>query len=165
MDLKLNRKAIPAAVIACFLLAAGICAGILAAGPAGRSRHVSFERAFNHVARRLELSNAQRNAIKKILRNHETEILAQIKAWQTARQDLHTAVMAGALDETAVRGRAAALGRAEGDGAVLRARIREEVWPILTAAQRQKVEEMGRKVEHGGEAMADSFKRFVENGN
>jgi hypothetical protein len=47
--------------------------------------------------------------------------------------------MAGTVDEGLIRQRAEALGRVEAEGALLRARIHSEIWPILNDEQRAKV--------------------------
>ena len=55
---------------------------------------------------------------------------------------LREAMEAQPLDEAQVRGRALALGELKADGAVLRARIRSEIWPVLTAEQQQKAKDL-----------------------
>ena len=66
-----------------------------------------------------------------------------------ARRALHDAVMVQPSDDTALRSLGAQAGLVHADGAVLFARIRSEIWPILTPEQQQKFAafhaRMGRK--------------------
>ena len=55
------------------------------------------------------------------------------------RKALGEVIMAGTVDEGLIRQRAEALGRVEAEGALLRARIHSEIWPILNDEQRAKV--------------------------
>ena len=55
------------------------------------------------------------------------------------RKALGEVIMAGPLDDRIVRETAEALGRVETDGAVLRARLHSEIWPILNDGQRAKL--------------------------
>jgi Spy/CpxP family protein refolding chaperone len=119
-------------------------------------------RMFRHIARELELSDSQQAQIRGILKNHVDEIETHVKAAMDARRSLHDSVMAQPTDETAIRSMAQQVGAVHGDGALLFARIRTEIWPILTADQQQKLATLhGRMREHGDEAMKslDSFLR------
>ena len=68
-----------------------------------------------------------------ILKTHADEIVAHVKAGMDARRALHDAVLAQPTDEAAHPQRSAAqVGTVHADGALLFAKIRSEIWPILT---------------------------------
>lgn len=112
------------------------------------------QRMFDHLADKLELSDAQKTQVRGVLKAHADEILAQVQAGMDARKALHDAVMAQPSDENVIRSLAAKVGEVHGNGAMLIVKIRSEIWPILTAEQQQKFvafhERMGRR---GGEAI------------
>ncbi len=165
MSMRTVRRSLIVAGAGAVLLAGGIFAGKLAADsfapPTSPHRH-SPARMFAFMARRLDLSNTQQAEIKDVLRSHESDILAQIQSQRTARTALHAAIAAQPLDEGNIRAKAAALGQVEADGAVLRARMRQEIWPILNNAQQQKLEQFGQRMTSGAGRMADAFKTWVE---
>ena len=99
-------------------------------------------RAFGRMARRLGLSDQQREQIQGILKSHAGEIEKQIEAGRNGRKALRDAMDAAPLDEARIRQQALSLGEIRADAAVLRARIRSEIWPILSADQKEKAEQM-----------------------
>ena len=153
------------------LIAAGV--GVLAVSGlfAGRlfARHMGGHfggdmapRMFRHLSRELDLTDAQQLQIRGILKNHADEIEGHVKAAMEARRALHDSVMAQPTDEGAIRAMATQIGTVHGDGAMMIARIRAEVWPILTADQQQKLVALhSRMREHGDESMKslDEFLR------
>jgi Spy/CpxP family protein refolding chaperone len=131
----------PLAMVAGALGLSGLLAATLAANtpppggdPGGRGP--------GRFGRSLGLSDEQKTQIRGILRAHATEIEAQMKAAKESRRALRVAMDAQPADETQIRSRALALGEVRADGAVLRARIRSEIWPILTAEQQEKAREL-----------------------
>jgi Spy/CpxP family protein refolding chaperone len=104
---------------------------------------------FEHLASKLELTDAQRTSVRGVLKAHADEILAQVQAGMDARKALHDAVMAQPADENVIRSLAARVGEVHGNGALLIVKIRSEIWPILTPEQQQKFvafhERMGRR--------------------
>jgi Spy/CpxP family protein refolding chaperone len=94
------------------------------------------------TARRLGLSDDQKDQIRGILKSHATEIEAQLEASQTGRKALREAMGTQPLDEGRIRQQALALGEVRADGAVLRARIRSEIWPVLNAEQQEKAKQL-----------------------
>jgi periplasmic protein CpxP/Spy len=122
-------------------------------------------RMFRHIARELDLSDSQQAQIRAILKTHADEIETQVKAGMDARRALHQAVMTQPMDETAIRNLARQIGNVHGDGAVLFARIRTEVFPILTPDQQQKLASLhGRMRQHGDDAIKslDAFLRGTD---
>ena len=120
---------------------------------------------FDHVATQLDLTDGQRGQIRGILKTHADEILAQVKAGMDARRALHAAVMAQPTDEAAIRSLAVQAGAVHADGALLFAKIRSELWPILTPEQQQKFvafhDRMGKK----GDDALDSLGSFLRGEN
>ena len=161
MSVQNIRKSIFAGVAAVLILAGGVWAGRMAAGPLLPGRHLSFEKMFNRVADRLDLSDSQRDQVKGILRTHKDAIVAQIQATQKARQGLHQAISANPIDENGIRAAAAKLGQVEGDGAVLHAQIRAEILPVLNDDQKQNLESFNKTMKGPGDRLANSFNEFI----
>jgi Spy/CpxP family protein refolding chaperone len=161
MSVQTLRKSAFATVAAGLILAGGVWAGRMAAGPLSGGRRLSVQRMFNRIADRLDLSDSQREQVKGVLRTHKDAIVAQIQASRKAREDVRLAISATPFDEGAIRARAASLGQVEGDGAVLRAQIRSEILPILNDDQKQKLETMHRRVQGPGDRLAASFGEFL----
>lgn len=165
MSLKSIRKPILAVVAAGSLAVGGLFAGRLAAGPLSHRGHFSFATAFDHISRRLDLSGSQRSQIVAVLREHESEIVAQLQAQRDARRAVHAEIRSGSIDEGRIRERAQLLGSVEGDGAVLLARVRAEIWPILDEDQKAQVAEFW-DARHGaggtaGDRLISSFREFL----
>lgn len=114
-------------------------------------------RMFEHISKELDLTDAQQAQIRGILKSHADEIVAHVQAGMDARRALHDAVLAQTSDEAALRRLGAQSGTVHADGAVLFARIRSEIWPILTPEQQQKFAafhaRMGRKGDDGLQAL------------
>jgi protein CpxP len=127
-------------------------------GPEGASRP---ERFFERMARRLELTDAQRDQVRQILRAHAEEIEAQLSAGAEARRAVKDAVHADPVDEAAIRERAAEFGRVHGEGAILMARIRAEVLPVLTEDQKVKLETLHEKMRGKGRRRAREYSEWL----
>jgi Spy/CpxP family protein refolding chaperone len=69
--------------------------------------------------------------------------------------------MASPTDEATIRARAAEAGRIQGDGAVLFAKIRAELDPLLTPDQREKARTFQSHVRDRGDSAAESMKKFL----
>ena len=134
-----RRLAVLAGAGALVLTAAGTFAPLLAANT---PKTPGVEPRLGRTARRLGLSVEQRDQIRGILKAHASEIETQMRAAQGGRQALRDAMNVQPLDEGRVRQQALALGEVRADGAVLRARIRSEIWPVLTAEQQEKAREL-----------------------
>ncbi|HTO86021.1 MAG TPA: Spy/CpxP family protein refolding chaperone [Thermoanaerobaculia bacterium] len=141
----------------------GLFAGRLAAGavPAAGAGSPFGRPAFARIARALDLTDDQKTQIRAILKTRATEIQDQMKAGLDARRALHDAILADPIDETAIRTRAADLSRVEANGAVLYAHLRAEVFPILTAEQKQKVGELRQRMQARGDRSAKAFQNFL----
>ncbi len=86
----------------------------------------------------LNLSDAQRDQVKDVMSRHRPEMEAAAKKLQAARKAQQTAVTAVPFDEGVIRAAADATGAAAADAAVLRARVRSEIWTLLTPEQQTK---------------------------
>lgn len=86
----------------------------------------------------LNLSEAQKEQVKDVMTRHRPEMEAAGKAVQAARQAQQKAVTAIPFDEGAIRAATDATGAAESDAAVLRGRVRNELWALLTPEQQAK---------------------------
>ena len=161
MSVQTFRKSAFAVVAAGLILAGGVWAGRMAAGPLTGDHRLSVQKMFNRIADRLDLSDSQRDQVKGVLRSHRDAILAQAQAARKARQDLHEAMSASPFDEGSIRARAAVLGQVEGDGAVLHALIRAEILPILNDDQRQNLESFDKTMRRPGNRMASSLNEFL----
>ncbi len=94
--------------------------------------------AFGPELRGLDLTDAQRDQIRTLMRSHDAELRALAERGFTAQRALQAAVTAETVDEAAIRQASAGVAAVEADGAVLRARIHAEVFQVLTPEQQQK---------------------------
>src|ERR671914_593424 len=150
------------------LLLGGFWTGRLMAGPLwghlGFSAAAHFDHVANHydyIADWLTLSDLQKTEVKRVVRLHGEEILSQIQSQVGMRKALGELIIAGPVDERIIRERAEALGRVEADGALLRARIHSEVWPILNDEQRAKLESLHQMMEIKHSKLLSSVQDFL----
>jgi len=167
MSIQQIRRSILMVAAAAVLAAAGLFAGRLLAGavpgsgPGGRFGPPRFTR----IARALDLSDDQKAQVKTILRAHAAEIQAQLKAGQEARRSLHDAILTDPIDEATIRARAADLSRVEGDGAVLYAKVRGEIFPLLRDDQKQKIADFRARMRARGDRNVRSVEDFLSDGD
>ena len=162
MSIRQIRNTVAIAVGICLLGVAGIFAGRMSADAVPLKGRGDFApRMFARLSRALDLSADQQASIKNVLRTHAEEIAAQMTASRTARRALREAVMASPSNEATIRARAAEAGRIQGDGAVLFAKIRAELDPILTPDQREKARTFQSRVRDRGDSAAESMKKFL----
>jgi Spy/CpxP family protein refolding chaperone len=88
----------------------------------------------------LGVTGEQRAEIRKIVESHRSEIAAVVKPIVEKRRALREATLAANSDEAAIRAAANDLGKAIGDAAVLAAKVKPEVFKVLTPEQQKKVE-------------------------
>jgi Spy/CpxP family protein refolding chaperone len=163
------RKSILVLFAAGALLVGGFWTGRLMAGPLWG--HLGFAAAahfghianhFDHIANWLALSDLQKTEVKRIVRSHGEEILSQIQSQIGMREALGEVIMAGTVDEGLIRQRAEALSRVEVEGALLRARIHSEIWPILNDEQRAKVASFHQMMEFNHDKILASVQDFLK---
>jgi len=92
--------------------------------------------------RALELTDAQREQIRGIATSHEAEFREIGERLRTAHQGVEALVTADAVDETAIRARSGEVAAVEADAAVMRARVHQEVFGVLTAEQQAKARDL-----------------------
>lgn len=165
MSLTTLRKSALFAAAAATLAAGGIFAGRLFAGSMPGEGERAPRHMFGRMARALELTDDQKAQVRSILKSHAAEIEQRMAAGAAARRALRDAIRTEPVNESAIRAAAAAAGSARADGAVLFARIRAEVLPVLTADQRQKLQAMEEKMKSRGERGAKALSEFVRSGS
>jgi Spy/CpxP family protein refolding chaperone len=98
-------------------------------------------------ARELNLTDAQREQIRTAVQAHQEELQATGAKMATARKALDDAITAEQFDENAIRARANEVAAIEADAAVLRARVHQAAWSVLTPEQKQKAAELKGQME------------------
>jgi Spy/CpxP family protein refolding chaperone len=88
----------------------------------------------------LGVTGEQQTEIRKIVESHRSEIAAVAKPIVEKRRALRDAVTAENPNEATIRAAANDLGKAIGDAAVLAAKVKPEVYRVLTPEQQKKVE-------------------------
>ena len=164
MSIQNIRRSVLVAVGIGALAFGGIFAGRLVAHQMGGHFHggAAAPRMFQHLVRELDLTDAQQAQMRDVLKTHADEIESHVKAGMDARRALHDAILVQPTDEAAIRQRAQDLGNVHGDGAVMFARIRAEIWPILNADQQERLSSLHARMRtHGDEALKslDAFLR------
>jgi len=140
----IQRAGIRATVGALLFAAQAAMSPAIAAG----GHPFSSGKMVDHMAQRLNLTDAQTQQVRQILDSRQAQMTAQLQALKSARQALHQATMATPVDEGAIRNAAQALAQAEGDAALLHAQIHAQILPLLNADQQQKFATFG--AEHRG---------------
>jgi Spy/CpxP family protein refolding chaperone len=87
-------------------------------------------------ATEFNLTDQQRQQIQNVMARHRQEIATQWENVWKHRETLHEAVMAQTPNDQAIHQAAESLGKAVGDFAVVAARLKTEISPILTEQQR-----------------------------
>lgn len=163
------RKSIMVFVAAGALLVGGFWTGRLMGGSlwgylgfSGAAHFDHIANKFDHIANWLALSDLQKTEIKRVVRSHGEEILSLIQSHIGAHKALGEVIAAETVDEGLLRERAEALGRVAADGALLRARIQSEIWPILNDEQRAKVASLHQMMELKHDKLLASVQDFLK---
>jgi protein CpxP len=90
---------------------------------------------------RLDLTDAQKERVKGIMDSHRDEMRALGDKAMKAHQALEAAASAAPFDEATVRTKAADVASVDADLAVMRARVFNEVYQLLTPDQQAKLKE------------------------
>ena len=91
--------------------------------------------------RGIDLTDAQRDQVKAIMESHKAAREQVGTNLREAHRALAEATGADTIDEAAIRAKSADVAAAMADEAILSAKVRNEVFGILTAEQQQKVKE------------------------
>jgi protein CpxP len=90
----------------------------------------------------LNLTDEQKATVKETFQKHQPAVKPLVDKLVTERRALQDLIHAEKLDESAIRAQAAKVAAVEADLAVERAKIAQELRPVLTAEQIQKLQEM-----------------------
>jgi protein CpxP len=107
------------------------------------------------LAARLDLTDAQRDTVRRIMDAHRDELTALGDRGFAARRAVHAAIIAESVDEAAVRARSADLAVVEADTAVAHARIHAEIWQILTPDQQAQARKLQEEIASRQEQMRE----------
>jgi Spy/CpxP family protein refolding chaperone len=97
--------------------------------------------------RQLELTDSQREQLRGVMQARQAEFREIGDRLRTAHEALNAAVTAGTVDESAIRARSADVAAIQADAAVLRARVYQEAFSLLTAEQQAKAKELKAQAE------------------
>ena len=163
MSIQNIRRSVLAAAVFGGLVVSGLLAGRLLArqGDLGHMHADAAPHMFRHLAKQLDLSADQQTQIRGILKNHADDIETQVKAGMNARRALHQAMLSQPVDEQAIRSLAMQAGQVHGETAILYARIRAEVWPVLTADQQSKMTQLHGRMKDRGDAAFESLDKWL----
>jgi protein CpxP len=92
--------------------------------------------------RQLDLTEAQRTQIRQLAERHRSEVRPLLERLRSAAGARRQAMEASPLDEGRIRGAVEELSRVEADLAVHRARLRSEIFALLTPEQQQRAEQL-----------------------
>jgi len=126
------------------LIAAGVVAVLAAvplmAGAQGQwgPRHGGFMGGGFPGLRALGLTDDQRQQIRAAMSSHREEFRAVAERTRAARQAQQAAIEQVPMNESQIRAASSELAAAEADAAVLRARVHEQVFSLLTPEQQTK---------------------------
>jgi protein CpxP len=111
------------------------------------------------MLRQLDLTDQQRQQVRTIMQNHKSDFQQVRERIHTAMEAQHAAASATPPDEATIRAKATEVGAAEGDLAVLLARVRTEVFQILTPEQQTKAQELQAQRAQRREQMREQFQQ------
>src|SRR5436190_5701860 len=100
------------------------------------------------ILQRLNLTESQKNQVKGIVDSHRDEMNAIADRARPAHDALDAAITADTLDEAMIRARSMDVAAIDADMVVLQARIRSEVFQILTPEQQAQAKQS--QAEHRG---------------
>jgi hypothetical protein len=120
------------------------------------------------ILRQLDLTDEQVEAINEVLKANQEKAETAGKAVAEATKGLHEAVIKG--DEAGIREAATKLGKAIGNGAVLRAATMASVKKVLTDEQRAELDELIAELKERAAKIKDPnlgpmFRPFGQRGN
>ncbi|HKD92047.1 MAG TPA: Spy/CpxP family protein refolding chaperone [Terriglobales bacterium] len=118
-------------------LLAGVI-GFAQAKRAGHEHGVFGQR----MAQQLGLSDAQQQQIKGILQAERPKMQPLMQELKQERQQMNSLTESGSFNEAAVRSAATKQAQTETDLAVERARVKSQIFAVLTPDQRTKAQEM-----------------------
>lgn len=141
----MNRRILVAAGLAA-ILAGGSAAALAQPDQGGRGPHRGPRGGMiggpaDLGLRGLDLTDAQRDQVRAIMESHKAAFGEARTKLRDAHRAMHQAIVAQPVDEAAIRAKSAEVGAAMADDAILRAKVRAEVFALLTPEQQQKAAE------------------------
>ena len=112
--------------------------------------------------RGLDLTDAQRQQVRSIVEARQGDFKAIGERLRVAQRAQHEAVTRVPVDENEVRARVNELAAVQADAAVLRARIHEQVYQVLTPEQQTKAKELQAEREKRRTERAERMKQRRE---
>jgi periplasmic protein CpxP/Spy len=139
-------RIVMAVVVATLIGIGGSFAGQQGSGCVGDGKGPSHGgRGFLRLLEKLDLNADQEREIASILGKHRDEIGNSTSGVVEARQNLRAAITADVFSEDAVRQAAQQVSEQEVKAAVLRAQIMNEVRPVLTSEQSDRLKQFADK--------------------
>ena len=106
---------------------------------------------------KIALTEDQRSQIQGIVRTHQSDIGTQLEKGRDARRAMRDAVETHGADSTEATKAADAVADAARSRALLTAKIRSEVAPILTPEQREEMKATRGRIEDSVDALLGKF--------
>jgi len=110
----------------------------------------------------LELTDAQRQQIRQLAEQHRDAMRPLVERRQTAAAAERQAMEATPLDEGRIRAAAQELAQAQADLAVEQARLRSDVFGVLTPEQQQRAEQLRAEREARLKARQDRMRQRMQ---
>jgi Spy/CpxP family protein refolding chaperone len=131
-----RARFVAASVLAASLTLGGAAFAQGSGGPVRGGRFGGAAGGLGLPVRELNLSDAQQDQIRDIVQRHRDEMRMVQDRLREAREEQRQAIEAVPLNEGAIRAvTTQQLANAEADAAILQARVRSEVWAVLTPDQ------------------------------
>jgi len=149
------------AVLSASLLAQG-AAGAGDRGERGRRGHgpMGMGRGLEGLPLRgLDLTDAQREQVRGIMTARQADFKAIGERLRTAHEAQRQAVTRVPVDENEIRARVSEASAAEADFAILRARIHEQVYQVLTPEQQAKAKTLAAERQKRRAERGEQFKQ------
>jgi Spy/CpxP family protein refolding chaperone len=134
-------------------------------GPRGRTFHEGrlFGRGFSGLALRgLDLTDAQREQVRGIVSARRAEFRALGDRLRAAHEAQRLAVTRIPVDENEIRARVSELAAVQADAAVLRARVHEQVFQVLTPEQQTKAKSLAAERDKRRAERQERFKQRLQ---
>jgi Spy/CpxP family protein refolding chaperone len=110
-------------------------------GPGGRGGPGGPLGAFGPMLERLNLTDAQKDQVRGIVDSHRDEMKTIADRARPAHEALDAAMTADTFDEATIRSRSMEVANVDADMLVLQARVRSEVFQILTPEQQAQAKQ------------------------
>lgn len=137
-----NRIIVIASIAVLVIGAAVLAVGHGFQGPGGHGGGPGHGEMLEHMARELNLTDAQKEQVKGIMESTEATAEGIHAKLEEVHKQLEAATANGQFDEAQVRTLANQQGQLEADMTVEHMRAMSKIYSILTAEQRVKAEEM-----------------------